>query len=1774
MSLRLSAVHRSTSRARQQARARNRRRRLWAPEGLEGRVLLSATPYLVINTSSDPTVMGSLPWGVTQANANTNAAGSIIEFDPTVFATPQTITLSSTLVLSESPGPEVIDGPSAGVVISGNNAVEVFQVNGGVTATLADLTISGGSANYGGGIHNSGTLTVSGSTVAGSSAVYFGGGIYNGGTLTVTGSAIESNMVTDSCCGAAGGGIANFGTLTVSDSTLTDNSVAAFDYGGGISNYGTLTVSGSNVTGNSTGDYGSGGGISSGGGTVTLTSSSISENSTGYLGSGGGIWNSGTLAAVNSTIADNASGNEGGGIYNARTLTAVNSTIAYNAYIEGGAGGGVYDSSGAATTLDNTIVAANTGYDGVLDDINGAPASVSGQSDLVGFDDTGSLTNGTNGNLVIGATNPGLGLLAYNGGPTQTIALFAGSPAINAGNNALANEYSLTTDQRGAGFPRIVDGGVDIGAYERAAPASTGLVSSPNPSVYGQTITLTATVTAGSPATVYTVNSTGSGSSGTGTSGTLPYVISQADLNPNLAGSVILFAPTVFSASDPQTITLTSTLELAGPSGPLVIDGPGAGAVTISGGGAVEVFLAEPGAVTTLSGLTISGGSAANGGGGIFVEYDSTLTITNSTIAGNSTAGDGGGISNGGTMTVSGCTIENNTATDTFGGGGGILNFGYATLTVTGGSTIEGNTANAGGGIYNYATLTVTDSTIDGNTASVVGAAYGGGGILIDNSTATITGCTFEDNTTGAFGGGVAGGGTITDCTFEGNTADVGGGVYAIGTTTITGSTFAGNMAYGAGAISNNGTLTVADSTIAGNSANLNGGGISNDGVATVIDCTVDDNTAGTSYGDGGGISNGGTLSIIDSTIAGNSADYYSGGGGIVNYDTLTVSGTTITGNTANDGTTGGGGGVLNYGTFTVTDSTITDNSAAGPYGYGGGIYNAGMLTIVNSTIAYNISYADYGGGMYDSSGATTTLDNTIVDINTPDDINGAAVSSASAYNLVGIDNTGSLTNGNDGNLVGVTNPGLATGLANNGGPTQTIALLAGSPAIEAGSTALAVDPSTSLPLTTDQRGGGYPRIVNGTVDIGAFEVQAAPVTTTATTVGSQANPSAFGQSVAFTATVVPSIGSGTPAGAVQFLIDGSDFGSPVPLVNGSAVSASISSLSVATHTIEAVYSGGTGFAASTGTLTQTVNPANTSSSPPSVPPTGSVSYYVGAVNPADEIGTGTLSTNSNGVTTATFSTHSLPAGTFAITAVYGGDTNYPESTSNVVSQTVTPAPLVITANNQAKSYGQANPALTVSYSGFVNGDTPASLTTLPTVTTTATTSSPVGSYPITASGALDPNYTISYVAGTLTISQSIIVLDPTAGGALSLSGNATIKLTGGVFVDSSSSSAISASGNATVKASVIDVHGGVQKSGNASFSPAPITGAATLPDPLASLAEPSASGLIGSETLSGNSSATIKPGIYSQISVSGNGTLTMNSGLYIIEGGGFTVSGNGNVTGSGVTIFNAGSKYPTTGGTYGSIALSGNGSYNLSPPTTGTYAGIVIFQSRDNTKALSLSGNASGMTGTIYAPAAQLAESGNAQLNAAVVVDTMTISGNGISNTVTLSSPSGTVAYTPAQIRAAYGISALALDGTGQTIAIVDAYDDPSIGQALDAFDSQFGLTASGPTLYAQYGPASSFLTVLNQNGQATSLPSTDPNGPGTNNWEVEEALDVEWAHAIAPGAQIILVEANSESLSDLMAAVGTAAHQPGVSVVSMSWGFPEGQAVFAADEADYDSI
>ena len=127
-----------------------------------------------------------------------------------------------------------------------------------------------------------------------------------------------------------------------------------------------------------------------------------------------------------------------------------------------------------------------------------------------------------------------------------------------------------------------------------------------------------------------------------------------------------------------------------------------------------------------------------------------------------------------------------------------------------------------------------------------------------------------------------------------------------------------------------------------------------------------------------------------------------------------------------------------------------------------------------------------------------------------------------------------------------------------------------------------------------------------------------------------------------------------------------------------------------------------------------------------------------------------------------------------------------------------------------------------------------------------------------------------------------------------------------------------------------------------------------------------------------------------------------------------------------------------------------------------------------------------------------------------------------------------------PAQVRQAYGFNQIAFgtvqgNGAGQTIAIVDAFSQPNIASDLRAFDATFGL-------------ANPQLTVVNENGGA-SLPAAN------QGWGLEISLDVEWAHAIAPGANILLVEAASANSADLLTAVHYAATQPGVSVVSMSW-------------------
>jgi PKD repeat protein len=267
-----------------------------------------------------------------------------------------------------------------------------------------------------------------------------------------------------------------------------------------------------------------------------------------------------------------------------------------------------------------------------------------------------------------------------------------------------------------------------------------------------------------------------------------------------------------------------------------------------------------------------------------------------------------------------------------------------------------------------------------------------------------------------------------------------------------------------------------------------------------------------------------------------------------------------------------------------------------------------------------------------------------------------------------------------------------------------------------------------------------------------------------------------------------------------------------------------------------------------------------------------------------------------------------------------------------------------------------------------------------------------------------DANSTTSApVSFTVTVNDPVDLLSSTARGALTLTENGTLNLKGALDVNSRSSQALLASGNSSVTAASIDVVGGVQATGNATFNPTPHTGAAAMSDPFGptapggGLSAPNLTGTADSVKLSGHSSRTISPGIYRQIKVAVNAHLTLLPGVYVIAGGGFAVTGNGSVTGSGVFLYNAGSNYPNTGGDFGRIVLGRNASLNLSSPTAGhPYAGILFFQSRDNHRTLFLNGTAlQGTQGTIYAPAAMTVLIGDSPLENTLVVNTLTVIGN-----------------------------------------------------------------------------------------------------------------------------------------------------------------------------------
>lgn len=386
---------------------------------------MAATFQVSILADSGP---GSLRQAVLDANALAGA-------DEVTFLAG----LTGTIVLTSGEIPITDDlavsGPGAGVLtVSGNNSSRIFQIDDG-TATAIGVTVSGltltlgFSTGHGGAIRVAGeSLTVRDAVISDSRSVGLTSGVGNG----------------------RGGGIAAFdSTLTIERSTLT----------GGVALFGTLS-----------GGPGSGGNLYVSGGSLTMTQSTLSG---GFANIGGGLYVTGATAFLqNSTIAGNSAGGFGGfagGLWmDQSSVDIVNSTLSGNSSTDGD----VHVASGVLD-LDHAIVANSAPVDLVR-----VSGTINAVYSLV--ENPGTAINGTNVNNLFGV-DPNLGPLANNGGPTQTLALLPGSPAIDAGNPLLPNPPP--TDQRGPGFVRIFNGRIDFGSFERQA--ADGAVEVPALSIPG-----------------------------------------------------------------------------------------------------------------------------------------------------------------------------------------------------------------------------------------------------------------------------------------------------------------------------------------------------------------------------------------------------------------------------------------------------------------------------------------------------------------------------------------------------------------------------------------------------------------------------------------------------------------------------------------------------------------------------------------------------------------------------------------------------------------------------------------------------------------------------------------------------------------------------------------------------------------------------------------------------------------------------------------------------------------------------------------------------------------------------------------------------------------------------------------------------------------------------------------------------------------------------------------------------------------------------------------
>jgi predicted outer membrane repeat protein len=789
------------------------------------------------------------------------------------------------------------------------------------------------------------------------------------------------------------------------------------------------------------------------------------------------------LDIVNSTFSANVAGDRGAGVHNNNSKVDVHfSTFTLN---DAGStlGSGIHNAGAdALTSVWASIVSDNKNTD----------VSFSGGAPVASYESLGNNYIGKgNGNTVFvqpgdsrNANAPMLAPLFNTGGLVETHRPLAGSPLIDAGPVVVAGSDPAAPDfdQRGPGYARVFDGNqdglaqADVGAYE----------------LQGLTLKVDNNL-----------------DENDGNFAAFNFSLREAVqlANDNPLPDVIEFDPSLLAFLDLQdpALGLGGTLVPGTPTAiwitdHLTINGPGMGMLAIDGSGLEDpssltgsrMFVIDDGNAGTKINVTVNGLEFRNGlasqGGAVFYSKEN-LTLNDVTLINNSTYQDltnlytglhGGAIyQETGKLTINNGLLTGNSTADAGADGGAIYVVDGALelndTTLSGNSTEQ--SAGDGGAIYvKNSTFVANFSSISGNITS--GGVADGAGFFSESSVVTLNEVVISGNST--IGSNSEGAG------FAGLNSAI-----TLNDTVVSLNQSFGNQSSGVGAYTTGGSLIANRSlfreNVATGQASLGAGLATSGGNVTLNYTSVTANRTTGSGSHGGGVANlGGVLVIRNSTIADNHATHsQSKGGGVYSDTNLTGAQSTL-----------------------ILNSTISTNSA--PL-RGGGVFNAdGLTEIKHSTITNNTSsILNVGSGVASQGNAATQTKvlssiiagNVGAAAGTGSDVDSVDASFANSfislgYNVIGTGNSAAAFN-QTGDKSGIVNALLGPLASNGQAPNilfdlQTHALLAGSPAINAGSPSF--NPNAFTPaLTTDQRGDGFARVKSGRIDAGAFESDLAP---------------------------------------------------------------------------------------------------------------------------------------------------------------------------------------------------------------------------------------------------------------------------------------------------------------------------------------------------------------------------------------------------------------------------------------------------------------------------------------------------------------------------------------------------------------------------------------------------------------------------------------------------------------------------------------------------------